>query len=142
MNLTNSQKILIIAVVAAVTIAFILWPSSSDNPSSNHLQSSPSQELASHAPARRFHITHIDDGAMANKLRPSEQKHIDSTKIAPGQTTLIAKNDEQYLAILERLAEFGVRPRSTLEALRSINVILDDTTLAKLKNEFDDITAA
>ena len=143
MNLTNSQKIFIIAIAAAVTIAFILWPSSSDKPSSpKQLQSLENQEVASHGPVRRFRITQIDDGSMANKLRPSEQKHIDSTKIAPGQTTLIAKDDEQYLAILERLAELGIQPRSTLDALRSINVILDDATLAKLKNEFDDITAA
>ena len=143
MNLTNSQKILIIAIAAAVTIAFILWPSSSDKPSSSkQMQSLENQEVVSHSPIRRFRITQIDDGSMANKLRPSEQKHIDSTKIAPGQMTLIAKDDEQYLAILERLAELGIQPRSTLDALRSINVILDDATLAKLKNEFDDITAA
>ncbi|MBQ9447814.1 MAG: hypothetical protein IJU61_14530, partial [Victivallales bacterium] len=98
MNLTNSQKIFIIAIAAAVTIAFILWPSSSDKPSSsNQLQSSENQEVVSHGPVRRFRITQIDDGSRANKLRPSEQKHIDSTKIAPGQTTLIAKDDEQYL---------------------------------------------
>ena len=142
MDFTNSQKtILILAIVAVVTI-FILWPDSSEKPSkARHAEAQP-QEVESRGPARRFHITHLDDATTANRLRPSEQKHLDSTKIAPGQTTLIAKDDEQYLAILERLAELGIRPRGTLEALRSINVILDDATLARLKNEFDDIAAA
>ena len=142
MDFTNSQKtILILAIVAVVTI-FILWPDSSEKPSkARHAEAQP-QEVESRGPARRFHITHVDDDTMVNRLRPSEQKHLDSTKIAPGQTTLIAKDDEQYLAILERLAELGIRPRGTLEALRSINVILDDATLARLKNEFDDIAAA
>ncbi|MBO4527277.1 MAG: S8 family serine peptidase [Victivallales bacterium] len=84
----------------------------------------------------------ITEDTTANKLRPSEQKHLDSTKIAPGQTTLIAKNDEQYLAILERLAALGITPKNTLDQLRAINVILDDATLAKLKNEFDAISDA
>ena len=142
MDFTNSQKtILILAIVAVVTI-FILWPDSSEKPSkARHAEAQP-QEVESRGPARRFHITHVDDNTMENRLRPSEQKHLDSTKIAPGQTTLIAKDDEQYLAILERLAELGIRPRGTLEALRSINVVLDDDTLARLKNEFDDIAAA
>ena len=142
MDFTNSQKtILILAIVAVVTI-FILWPDSSEKPSkARHAEAQP-QEVESRGPARRFHITHVDDDTTANRLRPSEQKHLDSTKIAPGQTTLIAKDDEQYLAILERLAELGIRPRGTLEALRSINVVLDDATLARLKNEFDDIAAA
>ena len=142
MDFTNSQKtILILAIVAVVTI-FILWPDSSEKPSkARHAEAQP-QEVESRGPARRFHITHVDDDTMANRLRPSEQKHLDSTKIAPGQTTLIAKDDEQYLAILERLAELGIRPRGTLEALRSINVVLDDATLDRLKNEFDDIAAA
>lgn len=142
MDFTNSQKtILILAIVAVVTI-FILWPDSSEKPSkTRHAEAQP-QEVESRGPARRFHITHVDDETTANRLRPSEQKHLDSTKIAPGQTTLIAKDDEQYLAILERLAELGIRPRGTLEALRSINVVLDDATLARLKNEFDDIAAA
>ena len=142
MDFTNSQKtILILAIVAVVTI-FILWPDSSEKPSkARHAEAQP-QEVESRGPARRFHITHVDDDTTANRLRPSEQKHLDSTKIAPGQTTLIAKDDEQYLAILERLAELGIRPRGTLEALHSINVVLDDATLARLKNEFDDIAAA
>ena len=142
MDFTNSQKtILILAIVAVVTI-FILWPDSSEKPSkARHAEAQP-QEVESRGPARRFHITHVDDDTTANRLRPSEQKHLDSTKIAPGQTTLIAKDDEQYLAILERLAELGIRPRGTLEALRSINVVLDDATLDRLKNEFDDIAAA
>ena len=142
MDFTNSQKtILILAIVAVVTI-FILWPDSSEKPSkARHAEAQP-QEVESRGPARRFHITHVDDDTTANRLRPSEQKHLDSTKIAPGQTTLIAKDDEQYLAILERLAELGIRPRGTLEALRSINVVLDDATLTRLKNEFDDIAAA
>ncbi|MBO7090554.1 MAG: S8 family serine peptidase [Victivallales bacterium] len=142
MDFTNSQKsIIILAIVALVTI-FILWPDSSEQPSkTKHAEAQP-QEVESRGPARRFHLTHVDDDTMANRLRPSEQKHLDSTKIAPGQTTLIAKDDEQYLAILERLAELGIRPRGTLEALRSINVILDDATLDRLKNEFDDIAAA
>ena len=142
MDFTNSQKtILILAIVAVVTI-FILWPDSSEKPSkARHAEAQP-QEVESRGPARRFHITHVDDDTTANRLRPSEQKHLDSTKIASGQTTLIAKDDEQYLAILERLAELGIRPRGTLEALRSINVVLDDATLARLKNEFDDIAAA
>ena len=142
MDFTNSQKtILILAIVAVVTI-FILWPDSSEKPSkARHAEAQP-QEVESRGPARRFHITHVDDDTTANRLRPSEQKHLDSTKIAPGQTTLIAKDDEQYLAIIERLAQLGIRPRDTLEALRSINVVLDDATLARLKNEFDDIAAA
>ena len=142
MDFTNSQKtILILAIVAVVTI-FILWPDSSEKPSkARHAEAQP-QEVESRGPARRFHITHVVDDTTANRLRPSEQKHLDSTKIASGQTTLIAKDDEQYLAILERLAELGIRPRGTLEALRSINVILDDATLDRLKNEFDDIAAA
>ena len=142
MDFTNSQKsIIILAIVALVTI-FILWPDSSEQPSKTKHAEAQLQEVESRGPARRFHLTHVDDDTMANRLRPSEQKHLDSTKIAPGQTTLIAKDDEQYLAILERLAELGIRPRGTLEALRSINVILDDATLDRLKNEFDDIAAA
>ena len=142
MDFTNSQKTIIILAIVAVVTIFILWPDASEQPSmAKHTEAQP-QEMDSRSPARRFHLTHVDDDTMTNKLRPSEQKHIDSTKIAPGQTTLIAKDDEQYLAILERLAELGIRPRGTLDALHSINVILDDATLAKLKNEFDDITAA
>ena len=142
MDFTNSQKTIIILAIVAVVTIFILWPDSSEKPSkARHAEAQP-QEVESRGPARRFHITHVDDDTTANRLRPSEQKHLDSTKIAPGQTTLIAKDDEQYLAILERLAELGIRPRGTLEALRSINVILNDATLDRLKNEFDDIAAA
>ena len=142
MDFTNSQKTIIILAIVAVVTIFILWPDSSEKPSkARHPEAQP-QEVESRGPARRFHITHVDDDTTANRLRPSEQKHLDSTKIAPGQTTLIAKDDEQYLAILERLAELGIRPRGTLEALHSINVVLDDATLARLKNEFDDIAAA
>ena len=142
MDFTNSQKTIIILAIVAVVTIFILWPDSSEKPSkARHAEAQP-QEVESRGPARRFHITHVDDDTTANRLRPSEQKHLDSTKIAPGQTTLIAKDDEQYLAILERLAELGIRPRGTLEALHSINVVLDDATLARLKNEFDDIAAA
>ena len=142
MDFTNSQKTIIILAIVAVVTIFILWPDSSEKPSkARHAEAQP-QETESRGPARRFHITHVDDDTAVNRLRPSEQKHLDSTKIAPGQTTLIAKDDEQYLAILERLAELGIRPRGTLEALRSINVILNDATLDRLKNEFDDIAAA
>ena len=142
MDFTNSQKTIIILAIVAVVTIFILWPDSSEQPSkARHAEAQP-QEADSRGPVRRFHITHVDDDTTANRLRPSEQKHLDSTKIAPGQTTLIAKDDEQYLAILERLAELGIRPRGTLEALHSINVVLDDATLDRLKNEFDDIAAA
>ena len=142
MDFTNSQKTIIILAIVAVVTIFIIWPDSSEQSlKTKHTEAQP-QETESRGPARRFHITHVDDDTTANRLRPSEQKHLDSTKIAPGQTTLIAKDDEQYLAILERLAELGIRPRGTLEALRSINVVLDDATLARLKNEFDDIAAA
>ena len=142
MDFTNSQKTIIILAIVAVVTIFILWPDSSEQSlKTKHTEAQP-QETESRGPARRFHITHVDDDTTVNRLRPSEQKHLDSTKIAPGQTTLIAKDDEQYLAILERLAELGIRPRGTLEALRSINVVLDDATLDRLKNEFDDIAAA
>ena len=142
MDLTNSQKAIIILAIVAVLTTFILWPDSSEQPSkARHAQAQP-QETNTRIHARRFHLTHVDDDVTTNRLRPSEQKHLDSTKIAPGQTTLIAKDNDQYLAILQRLAELDIRPLGTLDALHSINVVLDDDTLARLKNEFDDIAAA
>ncbi|MBQ2335696.1 MAG: hypothetical protein II381_05265, partial [Victivallales bacterium] len=92
MDFTNSQKTIIILAIVAVVTIFILWPDSSEQPSkTKHTEAQP-QETESRGPARRFHITHVDDDTTVNRLRPSEQKHLDSTKIAPGQTTLIAKD--------------------------------------------------
>ena len=140
MNPTNSKIIILLTIVIVVTLAF-LWPSSPSEPSKTK-QVVKENSSSNHVQKRHRFILTEDDSTIGNKLHPSEQKHVDSTKISPGQTTLIAKDDEQYLAILERLEELGIRPRSTLEKLRSINVILDDTTLAKLKKEFDEISAA
>ncbi len=141
MYLSEKAKFILLTIVIVVTLAF-LWPRSSNEPSKTKRQAIEEDSSSNHVLRRpRFTLTD-DDSTMTNKLRPSEQKHIDSTKIAPGQTTLIAKDDEQYLAILERLEELGIRPRGTLDKLRSISVILDDATLAKLKNEFDEISAA
>ena len=139
MYLSEKAKFIIFAIIIAVMLAF-LWPRSSNEPSNTKRQAVEEDSSSNHVLKRhRFMIT---EDTTANKLRPSEQKHLDSTKIAPGQTTLIAKNDEQYLAILERLAALGITPKNTLDQLRAINVILDDATLAKLKNEFDEISAA
>ena len=139
MYLSEKAKFIIFAIIIAVMLAF-LWPRSSNEPSHTKRQAVEDDSSSNHVLKRhRFMIT---EDTTANKLRPSEQKHLDSTKIAPGQTTLIAKNDEQYLAILERLATLGITPKNTLDQLRAINVILDDATLAKLKNEFDEISAA
>ena len=139
MYLSEKAKFIIFAIIIAVMLAF-LWPRSSNEPSNTKRQAVEDDSFSNHVLKRhRFMIT---EDTTANKLRPSEQKHIDSTKIAPGQTTLIAKNDEQYLAVLERLAALGITPKNTLDQLRAINVILDDATLAKLKNEFDEISAA
>ncbi|MBR6060223.1 MAG: S8 family serine peptidase [Victivallales bacterium] len=142
MNLTNSQKIIVIAVIISVT-AYILWPSSSDkaSSSSSKKQSSSVHASAPRAPMRRFRIDSVD-GAQEKPPRPYEQKHIDSTRIAPGQKTLTASSYEQYLSILERLAQLGIRPLGVSETLRSIKVILDDNTLARLKREFDELNAA
>ena len=140
MNLTNSKTIILLTIVIVVTIAF-LWPDFSVKPTKSTDKQAVSEQDVPHGHVRKYRFVMEDDDSV-NKLRPSEQKHLNSTKIAPGQTTLIAKDDEQYLAILERLAELGIRPRGTIEALRSINVILDDATLAKLKNEFDEISDA
>ena len=139
MNLSNSQKFILFAIIIAVTVAF-LWPDSSNEPSKKQQQPTE-DDSPSHPVQKRLRFTLTED-TMENKLRPSEQKHLYSTKIASGQTTLIAKDDEQYLAILERLTEMGIRPRNTSDKLRAISVILDDATLAKLQNEFDDISAA
>ena len=142
MYLSEKAKFILFAIVIAVTIAF-LWPDFSDKPTQSSHAQTITEENVSPSHARRFRITHLDDDASFGKtLRPSEQKHLYSTKIASGQTTLIAKDDEQYLSILERLAEMGIRPRNTSDRLRAINVILDDATLAKLQGEFDDISAA
>ena len=139
MYFSEKAKFIIFAIIIAVMLAF-LWPRSSNEPSNTKRQAVEDDSSSNHVLKRhRFMLT---EDTTANKLRPSEQKHIDSTKIAPGQTTLIAKNDEQYLAILERLAALGITPKNTLDQLRAINVILDDATLAKLKNEFDEISAA
>ena len=139
MYLSEKAKFIIFAIIIAVMLAF-LWPRSSNEPAKTKRQAAEEDSSSNHVLKRhRFMLT---EDTTANKLRPSEQKHIDSTKIAPGQTTLIAKNDEQYLAVLERLAALGITPKNTLDQLRAINVILDDATLAKLKNEFDEISAA
>ena len=139
MYLSEKAKFIIFAIIIAVMLAF-LWPRSSNEPAKTKRQAVEEDSSSNHVLKRhRFMLT---EDTTANKLRPSEQKHIDSTKIAPGQTTLIAKNDEQYLAVLERLAALGITPKNTLDQLRAINVILDDATLAKLKNEFDEISAA
>ena len=139
MYLSEKAKFIIFAIIIAVMLAF-LWPRPSNEPSNTKRQAVEDDSSSNHVLKRhRFMLT---EDTTANKLRPSEQKHIDSTKIAPGQTTLIAKNDEQYLAVLERLAALGITPKNTLDQLRAINVILDDATLAKLKNEFDEISAA
>ncbi|MBR4415247.1 MAG: S8 family serine peptidase [Victivallales bacterium] len=139
MYLSEKAKFIIFAIIIAVMLAF-LWPRSSNEPAKTKRQAGEEDLSSNHVLKRhRFMLT---EDTTANKLRPSEQKHLDSTKIAPGQTTLIAKNDEQYLAILERLAALGITPKNTLDQLRAINVILDDATLAKLKNEFDEISAA
>ena len=139
MYLSEKAKFIIFAIIIAVMLAF-LWPRSSNEPAKTKRQAGEEDLSSNHVLKRhRFMLT---EDTTANKLRPSEQKHLDSTKIAPGQTTLIAKNDEQYLAVLERLAALGITPKNTLDQLRAINVILDDATLAKLKNEFDEISAA
>ncbi|MBR5838395.1 MAG: hypothetical protein IKZ84_07600, partial [Victivallales bacterium] len=131
MYLSEKAKFIIFAIIIAVMLAF-LWPRSSNEPAKTKRQAGEEDLSSNHVLKRhRFMLT---EDTTANKLRPSEQKHLDSTKIAPGQTTLIAKNDEQYLTILERLAALGITPKNTLDQLRAINVILDDATLAKLKN--------
>ena len=141
MNLTNSQKVIIFAVIIAVT-AFILWPSSSDRKLTPQKSQSPSaHHIASNVHVRRFRIDSVDD-AQEKSLRPSEQKHLDSTKIAPGQMTLTVNSHERYLLLLERLAQLNIRPLNVSETLRSIKVILDDATLARLKREFDELNAA
>ena len=140
MYLSEKAKFIIFAIIIVVMLAF-LWPDFSVKPTRATGKQAVSAEEVPQSHVRKYRFVMEDDDS-ANRLRPSEQKHLNSTKIAPGQTTLIAKDDEQYLAILERLAELGIRPRGTIEALRSINVILDDATLAKLKNEFDEISDA
>ena len=138
MYLSEKAKFIIFAIIIAVMLAF-LWPRSSNEPAKTKQvveeDSSSNHVLKRH----RFMIT---EDTTANKLRPSEQKHLDSTKIAPGQTTLIAKSHDQYLAILERLAQLGIRPLRVSDTLHSIKVILDEATLARLKHDFDDLDAA
>ena len=140
MYLSEKAKFIIFAIIIAVMLAF-LWPDFSVKPTRSTGKQTISTEEVPQGHVRKYRFV-VEEDDSTNKLRPSEQKHLDSTKIAPGQTTLIAKNDEQYLAILERLAALGITPKNTLDQLRAINVILDDATLAKLKNEFDEISAA
>ncbi len=60
---------------------------------------------------------------------------------AISQITLMARNHVQYRALLEYLANLGIHPQSTVSRLHSISVTLDQTTLNKLKHDFNDIIA-